>query len=185
MANIHHRMSPGASTETDRTFDPEATADRAGVDYSERTYTHEDTDHCEADAAGRVVVGVTNDAGEVLLLVDRERSVAILPNSVVGPDEEWVAVARRTVAEFVDAPVSIGDPECVRRVEHTAEDGETPHNVSHHVVFAGTIDADAPDPVVDDETDWEAGWFAELPVTVDTDVDASGDALADIQQFLV
>jgi hypothetical protein len=198
-----------ADPSTTERLDPPALAERDGVEFAERTYPHEDADHCEAEADGRVVVGVTNADGEALLLVDPERSHAILPNCTVDPGDSWRAVARETASEVANAPVEFRRPVAVRRVEHytvdceddadpdAAEDdldGLDPHDVTHHVVFDGEVaggdgpegddhpSGSAPAPSVDDDTDWEAGWYRRLPGSVD--LDDAGDVLADIRRFL-
>lgn len=167
---------------TDRTIDPAALADREGIEVEDRTYTHEDRDHCEADADGRVVVGIARDDGDLLLLLDPTDEHAILPNCVVDPDEDWTTVARETVEGTTGVPVTIEGVEAVRRIEHVCE-GENPHNETFHVVFRGSVadEGAAADPTVDDDTDWTAGWYDHLPIAVGDD---PGDAVADIRRFL-
>ena len=172
-----------STTNADSEFDPQAVADRDGVETDERTYVHEDTDHCEADAAGRVIVGVTNERGEALLLVDHERSIALLPNATVDAGESWRAAARRAVADEVGVDVSLDGPVCVRTIEHTTEQSETPHTETVHVVF----DASAPDdaePAVSEDSPFKVGWFETLPFDVSAAHPAQGDALDDVRRAL-
>ena len=180
-------------------LDPASLADDPDVDVAERVYPHADTDHCEADAAARTVVGCTRADGSLLLLVDRDADHAVLPHPTVDAGEDVRAVAREETAAVANVPVEIGDPVALRRVEHyETEDHDgvgdpdafeppadaTPHNVTHHVVFAASVADGATagdgDPGVDDP-DWEADWFAAAPVDL---ADEHGDAAADIRRFL-
>ncbi len=184
--------------EVDPAVDPAALTDDPRVTVAERAYPHEDADHCEADAAARGVVGLTRDDGAVLLLVHEETGHALLPHPVVGPEEDLLTAAREEAADVANTAVSIDGAVAVRRVEHYVADPDTvgatddfeppadatPHNVTHHVVLAASVPADAtaPDdgPGVDDP-DWAAGWFHEVPVDL---ADEDGDAIADIRRFL-
>jgi hypothetical protein len=87
-----------ASIDPERYFDERAGGDRTDdeshVDTAERTCTHESADHCEADAAGRSIVGVTGADGRVLLWVHPEEEHAILSNDTVAPDENWRTIGR-------------------------------------------------------------------------------------------
>jgi len=174
-------MPPTASTEDK--FDPQAVADRSGVETDERTYVHEDTDHCEADAVGRVIVGVTNERGESLLLVDHERSIALLPNTTVDADEGWHAAARRAVADETGIEGILDGPVCVREIEHTTEQSETPHNETFHVVFDASTRDDA-EPTALEDSPFEVGWYDTLPVDISATHPAQGDALEDVQRVL-
>ena len=167
--------------------DPAALRDRTNVTALESTYTHEDPDHCEASAAGRAVVGVTNSDGEALLLVPDESDHVILPNTVVESDDDWATVARRTVAKETDTDIRLDGIEYVRTVDHVVETGDgtgngTRHqNTTQHVLFhASPVDAtDETEPTAA-EDGWHAGWYDELPV----DPDEEGDVIADIRTVL-
>jgi len=159
--------------------DPAALAEREDVAFAERTYPY-DPEGCEADAAGRVVLGVTNDDGAVLLLVHEEADHAIPPNATVDPGESWRAVAREAARERANVSVDLGDPVAVRAVDHRDEEANAVRHRTHHVVFPATpADGADPDPSVED-TAWTAGWYRDLPV----DIDDAGDVLDDIERFL-
>ena len=158
-------------------LEPAVLREREDVDYDERRYVHDDETHCAADAAGRVVVGVTNEHDEVLVLVAGEH--AVLPNRTVGPDEDWAAVARETAAEPTGGPVTLEGVRAVRRVEHRVEGADSPHNVTFQVVVEATPAGEA-DPGVEDD-DGTAGWFDEVPIDGG---DGRGDAVADVRRFL-
>ena len=172
------------TTATERTvlgvpLEPARLREHGDITYDERTYVHDDETHCAADAAGRAVVGVTNEHGEVLLLVAGEH--AILPNCTVDADEDWAAVARETAAETAGGPVTLKVVRAVQRVEHCVEGADVPHNVTFQVVLEASPDGETAPTVEDD--DWTAGWFDEVPVSLDAE-DGHGDAVADIQRFL-
>lgn len=156
-------------------------ADFDDVEYEETTYVHEKADYCARDTDGRVVVGVTNDDGEVLLLINDEREHAILPNCHVEAGD-WRGVARDTVEESTGVAVDLVVPELVRVVDHRIEGEDAPRERTYHVVFAATPAGgrSAPEPNCSDP-DWSAGWYDEIPVDIDED---TGDALADMNRFL-
>ena len=158
-------------------LEPARLREREDVVYDERRYVHDDETHCAADAAGRVVVGVTNEHDEVLVLVAGDD--AVLPNRTVDADEGWAAVARETAAEPAGTTVSLDGVRAVRRVEHRVEGAGSPHNMTFQVVVEATPAGEA-DPGVED-VDRAAGWFDEVPVDGE---DGHGDAVADIRRFL-
>ncbi|PSP79268.1 hypothetical protein BRC88_09155 [Halobacteriales archaeon QS_4_69_225] len=170
-------MTATNQTILDVPLDPAVLREREDIEYDERRYVHDDETHCAADAAGRVVVGVMNGRGEVLVLVAGDD--AVLPNRTVGPDEDWAAVARETAAEPAGGPVAIEGVRAVRRVEHRVEGADSPHNVTFQVVVEATPAGEA-DPGVEDN-DWTADWFDEVPVDGGDD---HGDAAADVRRFL-
>ncbi|PSQ36821.1 hypothetical protein BRD05_02000 [Halobacteriales archaeon QS_9_70_65] len=173
---------PDSTAATERTaigvpLEPARLREREDVEYDERRYVHDDESHCAADAAGRVVVGVTNEHGEVLVLVAGDD--AVLPNRTVGPDEDWAAVARETAAEPAGGPVALEGVRAVRRVEHRVEGADSPHSVTFQVVV-GASPAGEADPGVEGD-DRTADWFDEVPVDGG---DGRGDAVADVRRFL-
>lgn len=172
-----------STTTAESEFDPQTVADSDDVETDERTYVHEDADHCEADAVGRVIVGVTNDRGEALLLVDHERSIVLLPNAIVDADAAWRAAGRRAVADETGLDVTLDGPVCVRAIEHTTEQAESPHNETSHVVFDASP-RDEEVPTVPEDSPFEVGWFETLPFEVSAAHPAQGDALEDVQRVL-
>ena len=175
---------PDSTAATERTvlgvpLEPARLRECEDVAYDERTYVHDDETHCAADAAGRTVVGVTNEHGEVLLLVAGEH--AILPNCTVNADENWASVARETAVKTAGGPVTLEGVRAVRRVEHRVGGADTPHNVTFQVVVEASPEGETAPTVEDD--DWTAGWFDEVPVSLDAE-DGHGDAVADVRRFL-
>jgi ADP-ribose pyrophosphatase YjhB (NUDIX family) len=163
--------------------DPAVLRERTDVTALESTYTHEDPDHCEASAAGRVIVGVTNGDGEALLLVSDESDHVILPNTVVESGDDWATAARRAVAENTDTDVRLDGVEYVRTVDHIVEtDGGTRHqNTTQHVLFHGLpVDGTEETGHAAADDGWHAGWYDDLPV----DPDEEGDVIADIRTVL-
>ena len=168
--------------------DPTALTESDDVEHLERTYLHEDADYCEAEVAGRAIVGVTNDAGEVLSLVYEDTNHVVLPNCTVDVDEDWEAVGRRTVEEATGVTADIEAPERVRTIEHVLEGDEEPLGTSHHVVFGASPVAAAgerDEPGVTDDEDWEAGWYDEIPVPIDDSQPVVVvDAIHDVRTFI-
>lgn len=185
-------MSGNSATEASIDVDPEQLFEEERIETEERTYTHETGDHCEADAAGRAIVGVTDAGGRLLLAVNEDEGHAILPNGTVAPGEDWAAVGREEVAGMAGLDVSFDDPACVervRRVEHVVEsedgagdaDDEGPH-VTHHVVFGASIAETRPplDGLCEDNP-WELRWCEAVPVEMDDD---GNGVLDDVRLFL-
>lgn len=204
-ATVDHEEETATAPHAEDGDDSHPLPDSLSVDapddlaYAERTYVHEDDDYCAQDTDGRVIVGVTNDAGEVLLLVNDERSHAILPNCHVEAGD-WADVARRTVEESTGVAIDLEGPAVVRAVDHRIEgedeneadgvherDEENGRKGAHddrtfHVVFHGTPTEAANDtePGCDDP-DWRTGWYDEIPYEIDSE---HGDVLDDIERFL-
>ena len=117
--------------------DPAAVAERWGVAFERRTYEHEDAEHCEADAAGRAIVGLTDSKGRVLVVVRPEENHAVLPNETVDPGGDWAAVGREWVEGMVGVEATFDDVRLVREVEHLVDGGT--ESRTHHVVFDGSL----------------------------------------------
>lgn len=169
--------------ETESEFDPATIAERPGIEYIERTIRHDDTDHCEADVAGRVIVGVTDEDGRTLLLVDREQPGVFLPHATVDAGEDWTQAAARAVEELTGIATTIDGPVRVRRVEHMTDSTDERHNVSYHVVFGGRPRDATIEPPNTEENRVEAGWFAEYPVDRSVGTEQE-DSLDDVAAFL-
>lgn len=174
--------------------DPGTLRGRDDVEFREETMVHADEDHCGVASEGRVIVGVTGSAGDVLLLVHRTAAIATLPNGRVDASDEWARAARRAVDETTGVDVELAGPVVVRAIEHYVADGDDPaadnrpsdadepRATSFEVVFrASPAEGGARDgqPHTDDH-DWVAGWFDELPNDL-SDVD--GFVEDDVRRF--
>jgi len=157
--------------------DPSSVAERDGVAVETSSYDHDSADHCELDAAGRSVVGVT--AGDRLLVLTHDAEpYVLLPNEVVEPGDDWAVTAREAVASVTGVPVRLDGVEVVREVEHTVAGDET--GTTYHVLFAASVDrATVPTPETPKD-DWTAEWLDELPAAVAAE---SGDGPADVRRF--
>jgi hypothetical protein len=177
--------SPEATDEvspSELLFDPGTLRDREGVRFTEEEAIHEDRDHCNTD---RAVVGVTNDAGEVLLAVHKEESVAMLPHGEVGSGDDWAAVAREKIEITTDLLCEIDDVEAVREIDHFVEGEDEPHSTTYGVVFRASLAADAEsahveDPSHDENEHWDAEWFATVP----ENLPGGGLVEADVRLFV-
>lgn len=160
--------------------------DNGRVDTKRLTLTHEDDeqyeDHCETDAAGRVIVGVTDADGRLLLQVNLDAGYAILPNDTVASDEDWATVGRECVEGSTSIDVTLDSVERVRRVEHVVVDEEMPRSITYQVVFGASVSAagTVPDGLCEDNP-WEFGWYDAIPVDGD---DHGAGVLDDIRLFL-
>jgi len=172
-------FDPASESASIASIDPATRAERSGVDDTEATYTHEERDHCEAGAAGRVVVGVTDGDGALLYCVRERGDHAILPNGIVDTDDAWAEAAREAV-ETLGVALELEGVERVRRVEHVHEDG-THLDTTHHVVFrASHPGEERDDPSIACDDEWTATWADELPVDLDRGEDG---VFADIRLF--
>ena len=168
-------VSVGDCQTADGTLDIEQTIQAEGVDHEQSTY--DDSDHCEATATDRAAVGVTNDSGEVLLVVDENREYALLPSEIVEPDDSVLGVARDTVEGVLDTTISTERVRRIRQIDHRPNG--THQQRTTHVVVSATPTESPVEPATpgDNRT---AGWHDELPAHVD----AVNDSLADIRLFL-
>ena len=89
----------------DTAIEPERLLNEGRVDTERLTLTHENDDHyrdhCETDAIGRAIVGVTDADDRLLLVVDFEnghaacRTTRLLPTRAGQPSVETGSKARR------------------------------------------------------------------------------------------
>lgn len=121
---------------TDHLTDPDAIAERDGVCATSETVTHADRDHRASDLEGRAVVGVTNDANELLVLIADELGVALLPHGDVEPGGDWTQAAREGVAGQTGIDVSLESVAAVRTVDHVVDGTSTA--TTHRVVYGAS-----------------------------------------------
>ncbi|HET7325232.1 MAG TPA: hypothetical protein VFJ06_12975 [Halococcus sp.] len=142
--------------------DPKAIAERQEVAFERRTYEHDNVEHCEAEAVGRAIVGVSDTNGQVLVAVHSQEEYAILPNDTVEPGDDWAAVGREWIESMASVEVTLDDIRLVREVEHLVE-GE-PRSRTHHVIFGGTLaNPDATLSKLCDDNPWELRWIDAVP----------------------
>lgn len=161
--------------------DPTDLATRAAVDEVTDTFPHGDEDHCEADYAGRAIVGVRNDDGELLLVVDRDAGRAVLPSPKVEHDGDWTAAARDELDDIAGMDVRLTGVERVRHAEHVLEGEDEPFDETTHVVFAAEPVAGDPElPTLEAES-WSLEWHDGHP---DELFDDGSPEAADARLFL-
>jgi len=169
----------------DSPLDPQTLTSRSDVRVTTERTPHESRDHCSTGTVGRAVIGVTNDAGEVLLLINDEHGIALLPNETVEADDSWLAVARDTVAGYTGISVDIEEVLAVRTVDHVTDDDEDPHLTTHRVVFAATATGgeirECKRRAENGSDGFRAGWFDSLPDGIDP---APGGASNDLELFV-
>jgi ADP-ribose pyrophosphatase YjhB (NUDIX family) len=179
---------------TDWAFtDPETLRERTDVLFRQDTRVVNDPSEFNGREAwaGMVVVGVVNDAGEVLLV--NAPHGWTLPVSPVEPGEEWAAVGRRWVAQKTGVAVDIDRPERVTRIAYRLAESEHRQTTGYDVVFrAEPENADAPESAEtpmdhlnakrasDDGDEWDARWFDHVPEGVED----HEDIVSDIEWFL-
>lgn len=140
--------------------DPDTLRDAEGVEF------HADTDVAPpeaveqmAEAEDMAIVGVENEAGEVLLRRLTDTCSWKLPVALVEEGEDYAAAISDHVTETIGA-LELDAVEGVWHVDVRTEDGEQTASRTF-VVFSGTLDDT--DLSVPDDGVTEAGWFDELP----------------------
>ncbi|WP_158055293.1 hypothetical protein [Halorussus halophilus] len=163
----------------DPLFDPETLRGREDVEFTEATRVHDDEDHCSVDIEGKAVVGVTDDEGKLLLIVDDEREFATPPGGNVESGDDWAAVGKERTEHLFELPIELDGPRRVRKVEHVTEGDNDPHATSYEVVFEASPVAN-PDGATDG-CDWRAEWVESFPEVAGND---GGPAEADARLFV-
>ena len=179
------RTTDARTESLDSLADPGELIDREGVEFVENpTEAHGHHFDLYEPIQGMAIVGVTNDANETLLLVDREAGSAVLPYAKVEPGADWVETARHRTEELTGVGVSIDGATLVRRKHYRPEDGSDSHETTgYDVVFRGS-------PVGDEtatanvgtceDNHWEAEWVSAFP----DGIDVRGDVRDDIRLFV-
>ncbi|WP_435333109.1 NUDIX domain-containing protein [Haloarchaeobius sp. TZWWS8] len=134
--------------------------------------------------AGMAVVGVTDDAARVLLLVNEDAGHTLLPHAPVDPGEDFVAAGERAVRERVGIAVEVETIRRIRRKSFRAETDDDYETTGYDVVFEATPrdSSDPPnDPAIDDGDDWTVGWYETFPTDPER---GNQNVVADIRSFL-
>lgn len=167
----------------DALFDPETLRDRADVDFhDEQTTDDPDTFDYFASIDGLAAVGVTNEAGAVLLM--NSPHGWRLPYGPVGTDEDWVAVARRIVRELTEIDAEIARVERVNRLNRVESEESLRETTSYDIVLGSapvTGEPVAANPSFGPWDELEIEWFDEIPADAYWD---HGDAVDDIRSFI-
>ncbi|WP_049929209.1 NUDIX hydrolase [Halopiger goleimassiliensis] len=194
--NTHHRDDARTGPDDDARLaadggilrslsDPETLRGRTDVPFEAETVVREDRDHCGVRVDGRAVAGVRNDAGELLVLVNPDLGIALLPHGDVEPGEDWVATARREVEALTGVTIELEAIDVVRTVDHVLEGEDDPHATTTRVLFqaspvGGEIQACKRSAAAGSDR-WEAAWLDELPADVTPADGGPGD---DLRWFL-
>ncbi|PSP42765.1 hypothetical protein BRC68_10485 [Halobacteriales archaeon QH_6_64_20] len=98
----------------DTAIEPERLLNEGRVDTERLTLTHENgdhyRDHCETDAIGRAIVGVTDADDRLLLVVNFENGHATLPNQRRGRFPDGLCADNPFELGWCDAvPVAMDD----------------------------------------------------------------------------
>ncbi|MFT4885216.1 MAG: hypothetical protein ACI8U4_002738 [Natronomonas sp.] len=167
----------------DALFDPDSLRHQAGVDFHEEQTTDDpDTFDYFAAIGGLAAVGVTNDAGAVLLM--NSPHGWRLPYGPVEADEDWIRVGRHVGTELTGADIEIAGVERVTRLNRREPDEEGRETTSYDIVLgtapvSGEPVDDAPEFGPWDEL--EVDWFGAVPDDAYWD---HGDAVDDIRSFI-
>lgn len=127
---------------------------------------HEETDVAPAEtveslaaAEDMAIVGITNDAGEVLFRRLTPTCSWKLPVALVGESEEYAAAIREHVTETIGG-IDLRAVEGVWHVDARTEDGAAAASRTF-VVFSGTLENETIQVPADGVE--EAGWFDDRP----------------------
>ena len=157
---------------TESLTDPETLQGAGGVDYCEAT----DDSHFEMnrDNEGVVVLGVTNESGDLALA--RLGSACILPHAVVEPGADFAEVAHDAADELLGIDVTLDDLAHVRHKVSVSEDTDE-EAVAYDVVYGASPadDGHLPDEVTSCQVE-ETGWFDSVPEDFPEDEGMRDDA---------
>jgi len=167
----------------DELRDPSTLRDESGVEYTEaRTTDGGDAFEYYDTVEGLVAVGVTNEAGAVLLM-DSPHGWR-LPYGHVPDGADWLDRVAEIAATLTGVDAAAAEVLRVSAVTHELRN-DPQRTVTSYDAVVGTEPV-AGEPVADDPTfgewsDLDLGWFAEVP---DDAYHAHGDAVDDIEYFL-
>jgi hypothetical protein len=167
----------------DELRDPSTLREEPGVEYTEaRTTDSADAFEYYADIDGLVAVGVTNDAGAILLM-DSPHGWR-LPYGHVPGGADWLDRVGEIAATLTGVETAAAEVLRVSAVTHELRSDPDRTATSYDAVV-GTEPV-AGEPVADDPTfgewsDLDLAWFDEVP---DDAYHAHGDAVDDIEYFL-
>lgn len=148
------------------TLEPDALRDRESVDVRTETRTVTRAEFETArDLESRVTVGITNDAGEILLVDDGPRGWT-LPAMPVGPDEDWGSAARRVLESLTGRAGDLAEPIRVREVAFRREDDAERRHTTYDVLVRTTPLRGRPiadEPTVAGEDVRDLVWLDRVP----------------------
>ena len=167
----------------DELRDPSTLRGEPGVEYTEaRTTDSADAFEYYADIEGLVAVGVTNDAGAVLLM-DSPHGWR-LPYGDVPGGTDWLARVADIAATITGVDAAAAEVLRVSAVTHELR-SDTERTATSYDAVVGTEPVDgepvAADPTFGEWSNLELAWFDEVP---DDAYHAHGDAVDDIEYFL-
>lgn len=134
-----------------------------------------DAEHFERyqNWTGMAIAGITNAAGDVLLVKNTDPDVChdwVLPHGAVREDDvDWAETAADWVDGLTGINATIDDVVHVRRNDITLDaddEGETTETTTYHVIFSGhPHDGHAiqDDVRYDCDDIWTAGWHSSVP----------------------
>jgi 8-oxo-dGTP pyrophosphatase MutT (NUDIX family) len=127
------------------------------------------------------VVGITDEAGRVLLLVHEAAGHVMLPHARVEPERDFVAAARDAAEERTGLPVEIDRPVRIRRKTYRPAADADRKTTGYDVVFrASPSDPDAV-PEIDRNDDWSIDWYDDFPLDPAT---CDANVVADVRSLL-
>lgn len=161
--------------------DPEQFRDSEEIQATQETAEHDDFDHCGADIAGRVVVALENEHVEVLVLVNDELGIALLPHGDVAGDEDWAAAARTEIEALTGFSIALDGIELLREVDHVVDPTGKPHRTTYRLILSGhPVGGEIQECKRSGEAgsdDWRATWVTDLPEGISAPEDGPGDDL--------
>ncbi|ELZ25653.1 hypothetical protein C475_09349 [Halosimplex carlsbadense 2-9-1] len=163
--------------------DPSTLRAEPGVEYTEaRTTDGADAFEYFDEVEGLVAVGVTNEAGAVLLM-DSPHGWR-LPYGHVPGGADWLERAAEIAATLTGAEPAANEVLRVSAVTHELR-SDTERTATSYDLVAGTEpvagEPVAADPTFGEWSDLDLAWFDEVP---DDAYHAHGDAVDDIEYFL-
>ncbi len=164
--------------------DPEQIRDRDELHVTQETAEHDDFDHYAAEIAGHIVVALENDDGELLVLVNDELGIALLPHGDVEDSDDLATAAREEIEALTGLSVALDGIELLREVDHVVDPAGKPHRTTHRLILSGhPIGGEIQECKRSAEAGsdgWRATWVTELPEEITAPDDGPGDDLRSV-----
>lgn len=167
----------------DSLANPDSLRSHANIEFrEERCIDEQDSYDYFAAIDGLAAIGLTNEAGAVLLM--NSPHGWRLPYGPVDLDEDWIRVSQRIGRKLTGIDITVSQVERVARITHCLEEDDRDNSISYDIVLRAIPVAGEPIASSPSFGPWdklELGWFDSVPEDAYWD---HGDAVRDIRLFI-